>query len=85
VIAASRRPGDPACVTACADKIQQVLGWQPKYNNLDAIIYTTLAWEIARDNLRSIGVIEKLLSINNNKEKLVRSQMMEMALRLAQS
>ncbi|BAZ48940.1 UDP-glucose 4-epimerase [Nostoc sp. NIES-4103] len=51
VIFAQRRLGDPACVTACADKIRQVLGWQPKYNDLDKIIYTTLAWEMRRDGL----------------------------------
>lgn len=45
VIELERRPGDPACVTACGDKIRQVLNWQPKYNNLDDIIYSHLAWE----------------------------------------
>jgi len=45
VIELERRPGDPAWVTACADKIRQVLNWQPKYNNLDDIIYSHLAWE----------------------------------------
>jgi UDP-glucose 4-epimerase len=45
VVEVERRPGDPACVTACADKIQQVLNWQPKYNDLDNIIYSFLAWE----------------------------------------
>ncbi|MBU6346880.1 UDP-glucose 4-epimerase GalE [Cylindrospermopsis raciborskii] len=42
---ASRRPGDPACVTAHAQKIKQVLNWEPKYDNLDDIISTTLDWE----------------------------------------
>lgn len=41
----SRRKGDPACVIACADKIRQLLGWQPKHNNLDTIIRTALNWE----------------------------------------
>ena len=45
VIELERRPGDPACVTACADKIRQVLNWQPKHNNLDNIIYSHLVWE----------------------------------------
>ncbi|MBD1215069.1 MAG: UDP-glucose 4-epimerase GalE [Dolichospermum circinale Clear-D4] len=45
VIELERRPGDPAWVTACADKIRQVLNWQPKHNNLDDIIYSHLAWE----------------------------------------
>ncbi len=51
VIETSRRPGDPASVVSCADKIRQVLKWQPKYNNLDTIIDTTLAWEIQQKNL----------------------------------
>jgi UDP-glucose 4-epimerase len=45
VIEVERRPGDPACVTADAEKIKQVLNWQPKYNNLDNIIYSFLSWE----------------------------------------
>ena len=45
VIEVARRPGDPACVTADAEKIKQVLNWQPKYSNLDHIISSFLAWE----------------------------------------
>ncbi|MBD2343483.1 UDP-glucose 4-epimerase GalE [Anabaena subtropica] len=51
VIEAERRAGDPVCVTACGDKIRQVLGWQPKYNNLDQIVYTTLNWEMRQQEL----------------------------------
>jgi UDP-glucose 4-epimerase len=45
VIETARRPGDPACVVASADKIHNILGWQPQYNSLDTIIRTALAWE----------------------------------------
>lgn len=48
VIETERRPGDPACVVASGDRIRKLLGWQPKYNDLDQIVYTTLAWEIRR-------------------------------------
>ncbi len=51
VIETDRRPGDPASVLACADKIRQVLKWQPKYDNLDEIVQTTLAWEISRQKV----------------------------------
>nr|NDJ24812.1 UDP-glucose 4-epimerase GalE [Nostoc sp. B(2019)] len=51
VISAPRRPGDPACVVACADKIRKVLGWQAKHDDLDKIIHTTIAWEMQRDGL----------------------------------
>lgn len=51
VIETARRPGDPACVIACADKIRQVLGWKPKYNDLDQIVHSTLAWEMRQQRL----------------------------------
>ena len=40
-----RRAGDPAALTSKADKIKQVLGWTPKYNDLKLIIKTALDWE----------------------------------------
>ncbi|GAB4548336.1 MAG: UDP-glucose 4-epimerase GalE [Pleurocapsa sp.] len=45
VIELPRREGDPACVIACGDRIRQVLGWKPQYNDLETILRTTLAWE----------------------------------------
>lgn len=45
VVEIARRAGDPACVIACGDRIRKVLGWQPKYNDLEIILSTTLAWE----------------------------------------
>jgi len=49
VVVTQRRPGDPACVTACADKIREVLGWRPKYDDLDQIVATTFTWEKQQD------------------------------------
>jgi UDP-glucose 4-epimerase len=40
-----RRPGDPAAIVAGAERVRQVLGWQPRYDNLDFIVETALAWE----------------------------------------
>lgn len=54
VIETSRRPGDPACVVASADKIRQVLGWQPQHNCLDKIVSSTLAWEKQKLNQPNI-------------------------------
>ena len=51
VIDTERRPGDPACVIAGADKIGKLLGWQPKYNDLDKIVSSTLAWEMYQKSL----------------------------------
>ena len=40
-----RRAGDPAAIVAGADLVRKVLGWQPKYNDLDLIVASALAWE----------------------------------------
>jgi UDP-glucose 4-epimerase len=45
VIEAERRTGDPACVIAAAERITQTLGWQPRFNDLDTIVRSALAWE----------------------------------------
>jgi UDP-glucose 4-epimerase len=45
VIEAERRSGDPACVIAANDRITEILGWKPRYNDLDTIVRTALAWE----------------------------------------
>jgi UDP-glucose 4-epimerase len=45
VIEADRRAGDPACVIAGAERITKILGWQPRFNDLDLIVRTALAWE----------------------------------------
>lgn len=41
----TRRPGDPPTLVADATKIREVLNWQPRYDDLDAIVRTSLAWE----------------------------------------
>jgi UDP-glucose 4-epimerase len=40
-----RRPGDPAYLVARADRIRTELGWQPRYDDLRAIVSSSLAWE----------------------------------------
>jgi UDP-glucose 4-epimerase len=40
-----RRAGDPAALVAEASRIGEVLGWQPKLNNLDTIVAHALGWE----------------------------------------
>lgn len=45
VIAAARRAGDPACAIAATERITQVLGWQPQFDDLDTIVRTALEWE----------------------------------------
>jgi len=40
-----RRPGDPPALVARAERIRRELKWQPRLDDLDAIVYTALAWE----------------------------------------
>jgi UDP-glucose 4-epimerase len=40
-----RRPGDPASLVARADRIHEVLGWEPHLNDLDTIVKDALNWE----------------------------------------
>ncbi|GAC1310366.1 MAG: UDP-glucose 4-epimerase GalE [Steroidobacteraceae bacterium] len=41
----ARRAGDPAYLVARADRIRAQLGWQPRYDDLRAIVTHSLAWE----------------------------------------
>src|SRR5690606_35366577 len=43
-----RRPGDPAELVADASLAREVLGWQPGYTEIDAIVET--AWRWHRDH-----------------------------------
>lgn len=45
VIEAERRAGDPPALIAGADRIRRVLGWTPRYDDLDFIVQTSLNWE----------------------------------------
>jgi UDP-glucose 4-epimerase len=56
VIENERRAGDPACVIAGAERITKILGWQPRYNDLDIIIRTALAWEKKLDSQATASV-----------------------------
>jgi UDP-glucose 4-epimerase len=41
----ARRAGDPAYLVARADRIRAELGWQPRFDDLTAIVTHSLAWE----------------------------------------
>lgn len=43
-----RRPGDPDILIASSDKAKNILGWQPKYTNIEKIIDT--AWKYYKSN-----------------------------------
>jgi UDP-glucose 4-epimerase len=40
-----RRAGDPPSLVARADRVRSLLGWQPRLDDLDTIVRTSLAWE----------------------------------------
>jgi UDP-glucose 4-epimerase len=39
-----RRPGDPPRLIAASEKIKRELGWQPKFQSLDAIVESAWKW-----------------------------------------
>lgn len=41
---AERRAGDPASLVASSDKIKKELGWEPKFDSLEAIVATAWQW-----------------------------------------
>ncbi|MFK7893483.1 MAG: UDP-glucose 4-epimerase GalE [Granulosicoccus sp.] len=45
VIEKPRRAGDPPSLIAKVDKIQNTLDWQPRFDDIDTIVRTSLAWE----------------------------------------
>ena len=45
VVESPRREGDPPALVADPSKIKKVLGWEPKYDDLEFIIKTAWEWE----------------------------------------
>ena len=41
-----RRPGDPACLYATSKRAKELLGWEPKFSDVDTLVRTT--WEVYR-------------------------------------
>jgi UDP-glucose 4-epimerase len=41
----TRRAGDPPELIAVAKRVREVLGWTPRFDDLDTIVQTSLAWE----------------------------------------
>jgi UDP-glucose 4-epimerase len=44
VVEGERRPGDPAVLVASSEKIKRILGWRPRYADLETIIETAWRW-----------------------------------------
>ena len=52
-----RRPGDPPLLVTQADRARELLGWSPRYDDLDTIVRSSLNWErrIARGEVYGGG------------------------------
>jgi len=55
-----RRAGDPPALIAGAEKIRSVLGWEPKYADLDKIVSHAFKWEkkIAQERMAAGKIVE---------------------------
>lgn len=45
VVESDRRPGDAPALISEAKKIREILGWRPKYDDLDLIVKSAIDWE----------------------------------------
>jgi UDP-glucose 4-epimerase len=45
ILEEARRAGDPPELIAVANRVRDVLGWQPMFDDLETIVTTSLAWE----------------------------------------
>ncbi len=45
VVEAGRRPGDPVELVADSTRLRRLLGWQPRFDDLDLIVRHALDWE----------------------------------------
>jgi len=48
--AVDRRAGDPAILAASSQKIRQELGWQPRFEDLEAIVVSAWKWHQSHPN-----------------------------------
>ena len=45
VVETGRRPGDPPMLVADGSSAKEILGWQPRYDDLEFIVRTSYDWE----------------------------------------
>ena len=49
----NRRQGDPPILIADPTKVQNILGWQPKYSNIEQIIKSAYEFELLKENIKN--------------------------------
>lgn len=47
---ADRRPGDPDTLIASSEKARRILGWKPKFDNIEDMISSAWAWHSSHPN-----------------------------------
>jgi len=57
-VEAPRRPGDPALLVAAPGQAAEMLGWNPRYSDLNTIVGTALAWH-AKQGKPQVSMDEK--------------------------
>ncbi|MCP3868231.1 MAG: UDP-glucose 4-epimerase GalE, partial [Gammaproteobacteria bacterium] len=45
IVESPRRAGDPPCLIAGADRVRKELNWEPAFDDLEAIVKSSLNWE----------------------------------------
>jgi UDP-glucose 4-epimerase len=45
VVESPRRAGDPPSLVARAERVREVLGWAPRFDDLETIVRSQLDWE----------------------------------------
>lgn len=50
VVEQERRPGDPPVLVSSSDRAANILGWTPKFADIDSIIATAWNWHCQEDN-----------------------------------
>jgi UDP-arabinose 4-epimerase len=55
IIFGERRAGDPAELFSDASRAREILGWQPKYSELDEMVRTAWAWHQRCPSTRAAG------------------------------
>ena len=53
---APRRPGDPAALGANSSRIRRILGWKPKFEDLEGICRTAWQWEAKYQKMKAEDV-----------------------------
>jgi UDP-glucose 4-epimerase len=56
VTSSGRRPGDPAAIVADSARIRALLGWTPRFDDLETIVDHALKWEHRRASVRAAAL-----------------------------